>query len=105
MMHSNRVQKLHSIVFVVPQAKEQHGKLHATMEYGVHAHTIVVKFAPFSCSICIDSDLTNGGNFNIAVNGTCIFFNDEPNVVSFYNDLQIREKVVEFPPGATVVSR
>lgn len=41
----------------------------------------------------------------ITVNGTCIFFNDEPNVVSFYNDLQIREGVVEFPPGATVVSR
>lgn len=45
-------------------------------------------------------------NLNIfAVNGTCVFFNDEPNVVSFYNDLQIREAVVEFPPGATVVSR
>lgn len=41
----------------------------------------------------------------ITVNGTCVFFNDEPNVVSFYNDLQIRESVVEFPAGATVVSR
>lgn len=39
------------------------------------------------------------------VNGTCIFWNNEPNVVSFYNDLEIREEVVEFPPGATIVSR
>lgn len=38
-------------------------------------------------------------------NGTCIFRNNEPNVVSFYNDLEIREEVVEFPPGATIVSR
>lgn len=38
-------------------------------------------------------------------NGTCIFRNNEPNVVSFYNDLEIREEVVEFPPGAMIVSR
>lgn len=38
-------------------------------------------------------------------NGTCIFWNNEPNVVSFYNDLEIREEVVEFPAGATIVSR
>lgn len=43
--------------------------------------------------------------FLISANGTCIFWNNEPNVVSFYNDLQIREEVVEFPPGATIVSR
>lgn len=40
-----------------------------------------------------------------AENGTCLFKNNEPNVVSFYNDLEIREDVVEFPPGATVISR
>lgn len=42
---------------------------------------------------------------HFVANGTCIFRNNEPNVVSFYNDLQIREDVVEFPPGATIVSR
>lgn len=41
----------------------------------------------------------------ITVNGTCVFYNDEPNVVSFFNDLQIREGIVEFPAGSTVVSR
>lgn len=38
-------------------------------------------------------------------NGTCLFHNNEKNVVSFYNDLEIREDVVEFPPGATIISR
>ncbi|EDW76217.2 uncharacterized protein Dwil_GK14777, isoform C [Drosophila willistoni] len=38
-------------------------------------------------------------------NGTCLFKNNEPNVVSFYNDLEIREDIVEFPPGATIISR
>ncbi|XP_055680814.1 uncharacterized protein LOC129788622 isoform X2 [Lutzomyia longipalpis] len=39
------------------------------------------------------------------LNTSCMFHNDEPNVVSFYNDLEIREETVEFPPGATIVSR
>lgn len=43
--------------------------------------------------------------FFFTANGTCIFRNNEPNVVSFYNDLEIREEVVEFPPGAMIVSR
>lgn len=34
-----------------------------------------------------------------------MFKNNEPNVVSFYNDLEIREDIVEFPPGATIISR
>lgn len=38
-------------------------------------------------------------------NNTCIFRNQEPNVISFYNDQQIREDVVEFPAGAVLVSR
>lgn len=42
--------------------------------------------------------------FSLA-NGTCIFRNNEPNVVSFYNDLQVREEVVEFPPGTVLISR
>lgn len=42
---------------------------------------------------------------SILANGTCLFKNNEPNVVSFYNDLEIREDVVEFPPGATIISR
>ncbi|XP_028899392.1 uncharacterized protein LOC105217452 isoform X1 [Zeugodacus cucurbitae] len=45
-----------------------------------------------------------GRSYNCA-NGTCLFKNNEPNVVSFYNDLEIREDVVEFPPGATIISR
>ncbi|KAJ8937898.1 hypothetical protein NQ318_001671 [Aromia moschata] len=38
-------------------------------------------------------------------NSTCIFRNQEPNVISFYNDQRIREDVVEFPAGAVLVSR
>ncbi|XP_065167243.1 CUB and sushi domain-containing protein 3-like isoform X3 [Atheta coriaria] len=38
-------------------------------------------------------------------NSTCLFRNQEPNVISFYNDQHIREDVVEFPAGATLVSR
>ena len=37
-------------------------------------------------------------------NSTCIFRNTEPNLVSFYNDQQITEEVVEFPPGSLLVS-
>lgn len=42
---------------------------------------------------------------SLTANTSCIFRNNEPNLVSFYNDLEIREEVVEFPPGATIVSR
>ncbi|KAJ6649684.1 Locomotion-related protein Hikaru genki, partial [Pseudolycoriella hygida] len=52
--------------------------------------------------ICEDGQWV-GRSLNCA-NGTCIFRNNEPNVVSFYNDLEIREDVVEFPPGAIIVS-
>lgn len=45
-----------------------------------------------------------GRSLNCA-NGTCLYRNNEPHIVSFYNDLEIREEVVEFPPGATIVSR
>lgn len=34
-----------------------------------------------------------------------MFRNNEPHVVSFYNDLEIREDIVEFPPGTTIISR
>lgn len=44
-------------------------------------------------------------NTYINNNNTCTFRNQEPNVVSFYNDQQIREDIVEFPPGAVLVSR
>ena len=37
-------------------------------------------------------------------NSTCLFRNTEPNLVSFYNDQQITEEVVEFPPGSLLVS-
>ncbi|KAG7300622.1 hypothetical protein JYU34_014915 [Plutella xylostella] len=37
-------------------------------------------------------------------NNTCTFSNDDPNVVSFYHDLEITE-VVDFPAGAVIVSR
>lgn len=38
-------------------------------------------------------------------NDTCVFRNQEPNVISFYNDQAIREDMVEFPAGTTLVSR
>ncbi|XP_030753340.1 uncharacterized protein LOC115880296 [Sitophilus oryzae] len=38
-------------------------------------------------------------------NSTCVFRNQEPNVISFYNDQQIKEAVIEFPAGAVLVSR
>jgi hypothetical protein len=38
-------------------------------------------------------------------NGTCTYRNNEPNVVSFYNDLEIKEEVVEFPAGTVLISR
>ncbi|GLH01650.1 Locomotion-related protein Hikaru genki, partial [Gryllus bimaculatus] len=41
----------------------------------------------------------------VRTNGTCLYRNSEPNLVSFYNDQQITEEVVEFPPGSLVVSR
>ncbi|XP_060533491.1 sushi, von Willebrand factor type A, EGF and pentraxin domain-containing protein 1 isoform X2 [Cylas formicarius] len=41
----------------------------------------------------------------VSSNSTCVFRNQEPNVVSFYNDQKIKEEVVEFPAGAVLVSR
>lgn len=46
-----------------------------------------------------------GGNQVSNNNSTCIFRNQEKNVISFYNDQQIREDVVEFPTGAILISR
>lgn len=41
----------------------------------------------------------------ILLNGSCIFRNIDPHVVSFYNDLEIREEYVEFPPDSVIVAR
>ncbi|CAH1127522.1 unnamed protein product [Ceutorhynchus assimilis] len=41
----------------------------------------------------------------IISNSTCVFRNQEPNVISFYNDQEIKEDVIEFPAGALLVSR
>lgn len=38
-------------------------------------------------------------------NTSCSFRNSEPNVVSFFNDQQITEDLVEFPNGSVLVSR
>ncbi|EDV98774.1 uncharacterized protein LOC6566632 isoform X2 [Drosophila grimshawi] len=54
--------------------------------------------------IICDNGQWIGRSYNCE-NGTCLFKNNEPNVVSFYNDLEIREDIVEFPPGATIISR
>ncbi|KMY91033.1 uncharacterized protein LOC6732828 isoform X2 [Drosophila simulans] len=54
--------------------------------------------------IICDNGLWIGRSYNCE-NGTCVFRNNEANVVSFYNDLEIREDVVDFPPGATIISR
>ncbi|CAB3232406.1 unnamed protein product [Arctia plantaginis] len=43
-------------------------------------------------------------NEELMNNNSCIFQNEEPNVVAFYNDLQITE-TVEFPAGAVIISR
>ncbi|XP_063237081.1 sushi, von Willebrand factor type A, EGF and pentraxin domain-containing protein 1 isoform X2 [Bacillus rossius redtenbacheri] len=53
---------------------------------------------------CDGDDLLDGVASHLR-NSTCLFRNSEPNVVSFYNDQQITEEVVEFPPGSTLVSR
>ncbi|XP_062121270.1 uncharacterized protein LOC133835281 isoform X2 [Drosophila sulfurigaster albostrigata] len=54
--------------------------------------------------IICDNGQWIGRSYNCE-NGTCSFKNNEPNVVSFYNDLEIREDIVDFPPGATIISR
>ncbi|TDG44207.1 hypothetical protein AWZ03_009381 [Drosophila navojoa] len=54
--------------------------------------------------IICDNGQWIGRSYNCE-NGTCLFRNNEANVVSFYNDLEIREDIVEFPPGATIISR
>lgn len=56
----NRVRRLHSIVFVVLQANEQHGKYHAMMAFGVDAHTIAVFFVVIFFSIRLRK-ANNGG--------------------------------------------
>jgi hypothetical protein len=38
-------------------------------------------------------------------NGSCLYKNYDPHVVSFYNDLPIRENSVEFPAGTEIISR
>ncbi|XP_050552078.1 uncharacterized protein LOC118277568 isoform X4 [Spodoptera frugiperda] len=43
-------------------------------------------------------------NEELMNNNSCTFENDEPNVVAFYNDMQITE-VVDFPAGAMITSR
>jgi hypothetical protein len=37
-------------------------------------------------------------------NNSCTFRNEEPHVVSFFNDLEITE-TVDFPAGAVIISR
>ena len=36
-------------------------------------------------------------------NKSCTFRNNEPNLMTFYEDQQITEDVVEFPPGTELV--
>lgn len=43
-------------------------------------------------------------NEELMNNNSCIFQNEEPNVVAFFNDLEITE-TVEFPAGAVITSR
>ncbi|XP_044746690.1 complement factor H isoform X3 [Coccinella septempunctata] len=38
-------------------------------------------------------------------NDTCRFKKEDDNIISFYNDQEIREDVVEFPAGAVLISR
>lgn len=55
-----------------------------------------------SVTIAEGEDVLDG--VGILRNSTCVFRNTEPNLVSFYNDQQITEEVVEFPPGSLLVS-
>lgn len=54
--------------------------------------------------LILDADKL-GGSQLMQNNSTCIYRNQETNVISFYNDQQIREDVVEFPAGAVLISR
>lgn len=53
----------------------------------------------------VEEDEIERENF-ISLNGSCIFRKIEnEHVVSFYNDLEIREDYVEFPPDSVIISR
>lgn len=40
----------------------------------------------------------------LMTNNSCTYINEEPNVVGFYNDMEITENV-DFPPGSVIISR
>lgn len=54
--------------------------------------------------ICLDAEELMASQM-IVSNSTCVFRNQEPNVISFYNDQEIKEDVIEFPAGALLISR
>lgn len=73
-----------------------------SLHYSSEAFTVYVFFLfVFRSAENEDGGKKHHGNNN----STCLFRNQEPNVISFYNDQHIREDVVEFPAGATLVSR
>lgn len=50
------------------------------------------------------SDELDAQSEELMNNNSCTYTNEEPNVVGFYNDMEITENV-DFPPGAVIVSR
>jgi hypothetical protein len=77
------------------------------MDRGLDGLWVVVSI-DFEYAIRFKKIVISGDEFDGLIpraNGSCIFRNNEPNVASFYNDLEIREDIVEFPAGSTIVSR
>lgn len=105
-----KVQRFCFLVFQALPERQKHGKSFVKVEYGLGEQFHVVScffletktFLYFVFSLETDED----GFSNIPlINGSCIFRNNDPHVISFYNDLEIREEYVEFPPDSTIVSR
>ena len=55
------------------------------------------------CMYCLDGEVMVEG-LGQPSNKSCVFRNNEPNLVTFYEDQQITEDVVEFPSGTELVS-
>ncbi|KAL0811803.1 hypothetical protein ABMA28_009231 [Loxostege sticticalis] len=58
----------------------------------------------FNCEEDFFAEELEAQNEELMNNNSCTFRNEEPHVVSFYNDMQITE-TVDFPAGAVIVSR
>lgn len=55
-------------------------------------------------SVNLSLDELDAQSEELMNNNSCTYINEEPNVVGFYNDMEITENV-DFPPGAVIISR